>query len=115
MSADALYREMGLKGYRVEDTWKAENGTLFVLVSVPRESMECRSCNCRRVHVHDWRQRFWKAAPLGVTPVIVTMKTPRVKCLNCESRTWHQRMALKNHVTLFHKMGSEIRVSASER
>lgn len=90
MSADALYREMGLKGYRVEDTWKAENGTLFVLVSVPRESMECRSCNCSRVHVHDWRQRFWKAAPLGVTPVIVTMKTPRVKCLNCESRTWHQ-------------------------
>jgi len=90
MSTDGLYHEMGLRGYRVEDTWQGENGALFVLVSVPRESLQCRNCKCGRVHVHEWRQRFWKAAPLGLTPVVVTMKTPRVKCLCCGSRTWHQ-------------------------
>ena len=90
MSTGGLYHEMGLKGYRVEDTWEGSNGALFVLVSVPRESLRCRSCGCGRVHLHESRQRFWKGAPLGLTPVHVTMKTPRVKCLNCGSRTWHQ-------------------------
>ncbi len=90
MSADGLYHEMGLKGYRVEDAWKGEGGSWFVLVSVPRESLQCRSCKCGRVHIHEWRVRFWKAPPVGLTPVFVTMKTPRVKCLNCGGKTWHQ-------------------------
>lgn len=90
MSAVAFYHEMGLKGYEVEDTWEGGNGTLFVLVSVPRDSLRCRNCRCRQVHLHEWKQRFWKAAPLGLTPVVVTLKTPRVKCLKCGSRTWHQ-------------------------
>ena len=90
MSTDSLYREMGLRGYGVEDTWEGKGGALFVLVSVARDSLECRNCQCGRVHVHEWRQRFWKAAPLGMTPVFVTMKSPRVKCLHCGSRTWHQ-------------------------
>lgn len=90
MSTDRLYHEMGLKGYRVEDTWESESGALFVLVSVPRESLRCRGCGCGRVHLHESRQRFWKGAPLGLTPVHVTMNSPRVKCLKCGSRTWHQ-------------------------
>jgi transposase len=90
MSAVALYHEMGLKGYAVEDTWETAGGALMVVVSVPRASLECRSCGCRKVHLNEWRQRFWKAAPLGLTPVVVTMKTPRVKCLQCSSKTWHQ-------------------------
>ena len=81
---------MGFKGYDVEDSWIGQNGTLFVLVSVPRESLRCRNCRCRRVHRHDSKVRFWKAAPLGLTPVTVTLKTPRVKCLACGSQTWHQ-------------------------
>ena len=44
MSTDGLYHAIGLKGYRVEDTWKGESGALFVRVSVPRESLQCRSC-----------------------------------------------------------------------
>ena len=44
MSAAALYRSLGLKGYEVEDTWEGKNGALLVLVSVPRESLRCRSC-----------------------------------------------------------------------
>lgn len=90
MSAPALYREMGLEGYRIEDTCRGEDGALYVLISVPRESLCCRNCGCSRVHLHDSCQRFWKAAPLGLTPVFVTMKAPRVKCLSCGSRTWHQ-------------------------
>lgn len=90
MSAEALYRGMGLKGYEVEDTWQGKNGALFVLVSVPRESLRCRSCRSRNVHLHESKQRFWKAAPLGLTPVWITLKTPRVKCLRCGRQTWHQ-------------------------
>ena len=90
MSAAAVYRKMGLKGYEVEDTWEGQNGALYVAVSVPRESLRCRKCRCRRVHLDEHRQRFWKGAPLGLMPVIVTMKTPRVKCLSCSSKTWHQ-------------------------
>lgn len=81
---------MGLIGYEVEDTWEGKDGSLFVSVSVPRESLCCRSCHSRRVHLDDWRDRFWKGAPLGLTPVTVTMRTPRVKCLSCGSKTWHQ-------------------------
>lgn len=33
MSACALYREMGLEGYRVEDTWQGKDDALYVLVS----------------------------------------------------------------------------------
>lgn len=90
MSAVAVYHELGLRGYEVADTWKGAGGALFVLVSVPRDCLRCRSCGCRRVHLQEWRQRFWKAAPLGLTPVFVTMKTPRVKCLQCGGKTWHQ-------------------------
>ncbi len=90
MSAAALYRKMGLKGYEVKDTWEGQNGALYVEVSVPRESLRCRKCGCRRVHLHEHRERFWKGAPLGLLPVIVTRRTPRVKCLSCSSKTWHQ-------------------------
>ena len=99
MFAAALYRSMGLQGFEVEDTWEGKNGALFVSVSVPRETLRCRSCRsrsrsrscrCRRVHLHEHRNRCWKAAPLGLTPVLVPMKTPRVKCLSCGSKTWHQ-------------------------
>ena len=90
MSVAALYQEMGLDGYDVEDTWEGKNGALFVAVSVRRESLQCRSCGCGRVHRHESRSRFWKGVPLGLTSVIVTMATPRVKCLQCGSKTWHQ-------------------------
>src|SRR5262245_40634722 len=90
MSAGALYREMGLEGYRVEETWQGSDGALYVSISVGRESLCCRKCGCSRVHLHESRQRFWKATPLGLTLVFVTMKTPRVKCLSCGSKTWHQ-------------------------
>lgn len=90
MSAEVLHREMGLEGYRVEDTWQGKDGAVYVSLTVPRESLCCRSCGCARVHLHDSHQRFWRAAPLGLTPVFVTMKAPRVKCLQCGSRTWHQ-------------------------
>lgn len=90
MSGFVFYHEMGLDGYDVEDSWVGKNGTLFVLIGLAREHWECRKCSCRRVHAHESRERFWKACPLGMTPVVVTMKTPRVECLNCGSRTWHQ-------------------------
>lgn len=90
MSADVLYRELELNGYRVEDSWNGQDGSVFVLISIPRESLRCRECGCSRVHLHDSRERFWKAPPLGLTPVFITMKAPRVKCLQCGSRTWHQ-------------------------
>ena len=91
MSATALCRSMGLKESEGEDTWEGKYGALFVLVPVPRESLRCRCrCRCRWVHLHEYRNRCVKAAPLGLTPVFVTMKTPRVKCRSCGSKTWHQ-------------------------
>ncbi|MEI8384252.1 MAG: hypothetical protein WCJ09_29360, partial [Planctomycetota bacterium] len=61
MSADGLNHEMGLKAYRVADSWEGKNGGLFILVSVARESLHCRSCRCKHVHVHERRDRFWKS------------------------------------------------------
>lgn len=57
MSGSALYRAMGLQGYEVEDTGEGKNGALFVLVSVACESLRCRNCRCRRVPLHEYRQR----------------------------------------------------------
>jgi transposase len=40
--------------------------------------------------VHDRAVRSWEAAPLGLTPVDIVMRSPRVKCLGCGAKTWHQ-------------------------
>jgi transposase len=42
------------------------------------------------VHVHEHVVRSWESAPLGLTPVDVVMDSPRVKCLECGAKTWHQ-------------------------
>ena len=90
MSAEALYEAMGLKGYEVEGTWTGDEGILYVQVAVPREKLACRACGCLRVQRQGGQRREWKAAPIGVTPVIITMDSPRVKCLECGAKTWHQ-------------------------
>ena len=90
MSAEALYEAMGLAGYDVEGTWKGDDGVLYVQVAVPREALACRACGCSKVQRQGGQRREWKGAPLGVTPVIITMDSPRVKCLECGAKTWHQ-------------------------
>ena len=89
MSAEALYEAMGLEGYEVEGTWE-NDGTLYVQVVVPRETLACRKCGCQRVHLDERARREWKSAPLGVMPVVITMDSPKVKCLECGAKTWHQ-------------------------
>ena len=89
MSAEALYEAMGLEGYEVEGTWE-DDGTIFVQVVVPRHALACRKCGCQRVHLDERARREWKSAPLGVTPVVITMESPKVKCLACGAKTWHQ-------------------------
>lgn len=90
MSAAALYEVMGLKGYEVEGTWTGDDGVLYVQVAAPREKLACRACGCGKVHRQGSERREWKGAPIGVTPVVITMDSPRVKCLECGAKTWHQ-------------------------
>lgn len=89
MSAEALYEAMGLKGYHVEGAWEDE-GAIRIQVAAPREALCCGQCGCRRVHIHERARREWKSAPLGTMPVVITMDSPKVKCLRCDSKTWHQ-------------------------
>ncbi len=85
MSAAGLYRVLGL------DTWPSEtDGRLRVLIQAPREGLRCRACGSSRVHVHEHAVRSWESAPIGLTPVDVVMDSPRVKCLKCGAKTWHQ-------------------------
>jgi transposase len=91
MSAAGLYRALGLDGYEVLDSWYSEaDGRVRVLIEAPREGLRCRACGCARVHVHERAVRSWESAPLGLTPVDIVMRSPRVKCLGCGSKTWHQ-------------------------
>lgn len=91
MSAAGLYRALGLDGYRVLDTWHSKSdGVVRVLVEAPRELLRCRACGCSRVHVHERVTRTWQSAPIGLTRVEIVMSSPRVKCLNCQAKTWHQ-------------------------
>jgi len=91
MSAAGLYLAMGWAGYRVLDTWCSESdGRVRVLIEAPREGLRCRACGCSKVHVHDRAVRTWLAAPIGLVPVEVIMNSPRVKCLKCGAKTWHQ-------------------------
>ena len=91
MSAEGLYRALGLDGYVVLDTWQSEaDGRVRVLIEAPRHALRCRSCGCSRVHVHEHKVRSWESAPLGLVPVDVVMDSPRVKCLGCGAKTWHQ-------------------------
>lgn len=91
MSAAGLYEVLGLDGYRVLDSWFSESdGRVRVLIEAPREALRCRACGCSRVHVHEHAVRTWLSAPLGLAPVEVVMDSPRVKCLGCGAKTWHQ-------------------------
>ena len=91
MSAEGLYRVLGLDGYVVLDTWLSESdGRVRVLIEAPRHALRCRACGCSRVHVHEHAVRSWESAPIGLTPVDVVMDSPRVKCLGCGAKTWHQ-------------------------
>jgi transposase len=91
MSAAGLYRVLGRGGYRVLDSWYSDaDGRVRVLIEAPREGLRCRSCGCSRVHVHEHVVRSWESAPLGLTPVDIVMRSPRVKCLDCGAKTWHQ-------------------------
>ena len=91
MSAAGLYRVMGLDGYEVLDTWESDaDGRVRVLVEAPREGLCCRACGCSRVHVHEHATRTWQSAPIGLTPIEIVMRSPRVKCLGCGAKTWHQ-------------------------
>ncbi len=90
MSAEVLYRAMGVSGYWVVDVWESRGGEIQVLVEPPRESLRCRACRSRRVHVHERRLRSWKDTPYGWKPVKILMQAPRVRCLNCGAKTWHQ-------------------------
>jgi transposase len=86
-----LYRVLGLEGYVVLDSWYSDaDGRVRVLIEAPREGLRCRSCGCSRVHVHEHVVRSWESAPLGLTPVDIVMRSPRVKCLDCGAKTWHQ-------------------------
>ena len=61
-----------------------------VLIEAPREGLACRECGCSRVHIHEHAVRTWVSAPIGLVPVEVVMNSPRVKCLECGAKTWHQ-------------------------
>jgi transposase len=90
MSAEVFYRAMGLAGYGVVDAWESKAGEILVLVEAPRESLRCRTCRRRDVHVHERKLRVWKGAPFGGIPVKILMRTPRVRCCRCGAKTWHQ-------------------------
>ena len=80
-----------MDGYVVLDSWQSEtDGRVRVLIEDPRHALWCRSCGCSRVHVHERKVRSWESAPIGSTPVDVIMWSPRVKCLGCGAKTWHQ-------------------------
>ena len=82
---------MGLAGDEVLDVRESATvGRVRVLVEAPREALRCRASGCSRVHVHDRAVRTWVAAPMGLVPVEIVMRSPRVKCLDCGSKTWHQ-------------------------
>ena len=57
MSADALYREMGLEGYRVEDTRRGNDGAVYVSISFPRESL------CAQYSPATFTRRIMAASP----------------------------------------------------
>ena len=85
MSAEVFDRAMGFPGDGVVDVWESQGGEIEELVEPPRESLRCR----RRVPVHERKLRSWKDTPLAGKPVLIVMQSPRVRCLNGGTKTWH--------------------------
>ena len=94
MSAEVFYRAMGLSGDWVVDVWESRGGVIEVLVEPPDPegipSLQCRACRSRRVPVHERKLRSWKDTPFARKPVQIMRQSPRVRCLNCGAKTWHQ-------------------------
>lgn len=84
MSAKALYRVLGLKGYEIVAIHESDT-QLDVVVECPRNKWQCPDCGSHHVHLHDWGYRRWRNVPIGLQRTYVSMAIPRVECQNCEA------------------------------
>jgi transposase len=84
MSTGALYRAIGLGGYRHVATWD-ENGEFKLRLEPPEAAVRCPRCRSTDVVRRGTFDRFVHAPPIGLRKTVVFIRAPRVECRRCRT------------------------------
>jgi transposase len=82
MSTTLLYHGFGLHGYRYLRQEHREGQVIFH-IEQPRERLRCPHCNSEDVWARGGVDRTFRTVPIGLKPVLLQFKVPRVLCFDC--------------------------------
>jgi transposase len=82
MSTSLLYHGFGLTGYRY-CSQRFEDGQVIFRIDQPRERLRCACCGSDQVWVQGGVERTFRTIPIGLKPVLLQFKVPRVRCFAC--------------------------------
>ena len=111
MSTHALYRAIGLSGYRHE-TAKDREGQFILQLQPPDSAVKCPGCGTRDIVRRGYFDRSVHAPPIGLRKTVVFIKAPRVQCRQCETVrivTLPSVVPGKNHTQSFARLAVELR------
>ena len=82
MQTSLIYHAFGVKN--VECTAIAYKDSSIILnIQTKEEKLCCPCCGSRKIVRNGYKERQFKAIPIGRKPVCLNMKVQRVKCKNC--------------------------------
>ena len=83
MSTSLLYHGFGLVGYRYVRQEFQESQVIFH-IERPRERLRCSHCGSADVWAQGGVERTFRTVPIGLKPVLLQFKVPRVRCFDCD-------------------------------
>lgn len=82
MSTTLLYQSFGIRGYQQTRIEFAEGVTRFH-VQPSEKSICCSSCDSDKVIRRGFKQREFRASPIGLKRTVIVANLPRVECRDC--------------------------------
>src|SRR5271166_3195200 len=82
MSTSLLYHAFGLAGYHYVRQ-QFQEGRVIFHIEQPRERLRCSHCGSADVWAQGGVDRTFRAVPIGLKPVLVQFKVPKVLCFTC--------------------------------
>ena len=82
MSTSLLYHAFGLAGYHYVRQ-QFQEGRVIFHIEQPRERLRCSHCGAADVWAQGGVDRTFRAVPIGLKPVLIQFKVPKVHCFTC--------------------------------
>jgi transposase len=82
MSTSLLYHGFGIVGYQYVGS-RFEGGQVIFRIEQPRQRLRCPGCGSDHVWAQGGVERTFRTLPIGIKPVRVQFRVPRVFCFAC--------------------------------